>query len=76
MKMNMHPKLREFFGHFYFAVEWRIIAIIITFLAAYIISGDIKISLGITSIESVAKMIVQTFWLQYRVKNHHIAHKH
>ena len=71
--IKIHPKFREFITHFYFAIEWRIIATAITFAVAYIVSGNIKISLGIAGIESIAKMFIQTAWLQYRVKSQHVA---
>lgn len=69
---NIRLKLREFFTHFYLAMEWRIIATFITFVAAYLVSGSVKVSLGIAGVEGVAKIVVQSFWLQHRVKKHHL----
>jgi uncharacterized membrane protein len=70
--MTIHPKLKDFFSHIYLALEWRVIATFITFIAALIISGDAKISLGIASVESVAKIVVQSFWLKHRVKKQQV----
>lgn len=66
--MLSNPKVRSFAENFYFAVEWRIIATTITFIAAFIVSGSFTVSLSIASVEVLIKIIVQIFWLKYRVR--------
>lgn len=65
----MNSKLFDFLRNIYLAIEWRIIATFLTFFAAYIVSKDIKISVEIVSLEVVLKIIAQTFWIKFRVKN-------
>jgi uncharacterized membrane protein len=60
--------MKELIANFYFALEWRIIATLITFFASYIVSGSFTLSLGIASVEAVIKIVVQMVWLKYRVK--------
>ncbi|MGS2764303.1 DUF2061 domain-containing protein [Sinomicrobium sp. M5D2P9] len=40
------------------AVSWRLVGTIDTMIISYILTGDIKIALGIGSIEVVSKMIL------------------
>jgi len=65
--MKPHLTVKSLSKNFYFALEWRVIATTITFIAAYLVSGSFTVSFEIAGIEIVLKIIAQVFWLQYRV---------
>ncbi|WP_461532140.1 DUF2061 domain-containing protein [Sinomicrobium sp.] len=50
------------------AVSWRVIGTIDTMVISYILTGNIKVALGIGSIEVVSKMVLYYFheraWLR------------
>ena len=55
--------------HLLKTVSWRIIASIITFLIALLITGEIKLALGIGALEVILKMIAyyyhERFWYNH-----------
>lgn len=52
---------------FWHAIEWRVIATSITFLAVFAVSRNIKIAMGATLLEATVKIVVNTLWLKYWV---------
>lgn len=54
------------------AVSWRIVGTIDTMIISYILTGDIKVALGIGSIEVVSKMVLyylhERAWLKITKK--------
>jgi len=72
--MTIHPKVKEkakdYASNVYLAMEWRIIATLLTFLSAYIVSGNIIVSTKIASVEVLIKIIAHAIWLKHRVRKH------
>lgn len=72
--MTIHPKVKEkakdYASNMYLAVEWRIIATLLTFLSAYLVSGNFLISTKIASVEVLIKIVAHMLWLKHRVRRH------
>ena len=60
------------------SLTWRLIASIDTFLISFFISSDINLSITISMVEIVTKIILYYFheriWFNSKIKNHRIRH--
>ena len=69
-----HSQLRHLLKSF----TWRFIASIDTFLLSYILSSDFKISISISSVELITKLILyylhERFWFNSNLANSKIRH--
>ena len=48
------------------AIEWRVLASGLTFLAAYLVTGRLGLSAGVAVLDLALKTAVLVIWLRYR----------
>ena len=48
------------------AIEWRVLASGLTFLAAYLVTGRLGLSVGVAILDLALKTAVLAVWLRYR----------
>ena len=50
------------------AIQWRVISLMIDFVIIYSVSGQIKLSLAISSLSALARTVAHTIWVWAKLR--------